>query len=294
MFFDSAVQNVHAPVFARVRDSIDALLDKPIELVDANLEQYLKEVATWIHTTVATFPEPENQYVPALKIEVRRNMGAFNSVATASTRVQNLAYLVGSMTSNMTVDGCELCFGSLVHDLMDDLNASEFDLRANLEAIRQFSQLSVFPAGGSLHSWLADELRLCVNSGETHRSDLAEQLAVACSIGPLALLIQRIRQKNMWPACALGIVFDVCQRVCAESDGWNKALCQIAMEVFQNCGLAIIDLLVLDPELGPEWNRAVSGLEIAESSSENVGSRRKISSNTVKFVDIPQIGTYVV
>eukprot|EP00397_Hematodinium_sp_SG-2012_P001951 GEMP01001956.1.p1 GENE.GEMP01001956.1~~GEMP01001956.1.p1 ORF type:complete len:1403 (+),score=325.28 GEMP01001956.1:218-4426(+) len=288
---DSAVQNVHAPVFARVRDSIDALLDKPIELVDTNLQQYHKEFATWIQTTAATLPEPKMQYMPALKTEVRQNMGALDSVATASICVQNLAYLLGSMVSNMTAEVCEFCFGSLVHDLMDELNGSEFDRRANVEAIRQFFQVSVYPAVSSLHSWLADELRLCVNTGETQRSNLAEQLVVACSTGPLALLIQRLRGKIKWPVGALGIAFNVCQRVCAELDGRNKALCQIAIEVFQNCGPAIIDLLALDHELAQEWNDAVSGLKFAESS-ENVGSRRKKCSNTVKFADVPQIRTY--
>eukprot|EP00397_Hematodinium_sp_SG-2012_P000781 GEMP01000782.1.p1 GENE.GEMP01000782.1~~GEMP01000782.1.p1 ORF type:complete len:1777 (+),score=405.11 GEMP01000782.1:218-5548(+) len=281
----------HEVTHFQLPDDYSAVLDKPIELVDTNLQQYHKEFATWIQTTAATLPEPKMQYMPALKTEVRQNMGALDSVATASICVQNLAYLLGSMVSNMTAEVCEFCFGSLVHDLMDELNGSEFDRRANVEAIRQFFQVSVYPAVSSLHSWLADELRLCVNTGETQRSNLAEQLVVACSTGPLALLIQRLRGKIKWPVGALGIAFNVCQRVCAELDGRNKALCQIAIEVFQNCGPAIIDLLALDHELAQEWNDAVSGLKFAESS-ENVGSRRKKCSNTVKFADVPQIRTY--
>jgi len=121
--------------------------------------------------------------------------------------LQQFAHCIATVVTEKTTEVCEYSCGTLVHNCMDEIHASEFNRRATIEAVRQAFHASVFPGDiRSLHAWFADELRLCVNTAHHQQTALLQKLVGASCSGPLALLIHRLHALE-WKH-VLGIVYD--------------------------------------------------------------------------------------
>jgi len=283
-------------------EAYSSIMGKPNDPLDANMQRHYEELAQWVQKTAASVPEPKMNYMQAIKADVRKNLDEVKTAEEASTCVQNLAHILGGIVTADTAEVCEFCFGSLVHDLIDDLKGSEFDRRANVEAIRQAFQVSIYPAISPLHSWIADELRLCANTRKDQQNGLLDQLVIACATGPLALLLQRLRGKLKWPQEVLGVVYDVCRKTAWEVDGSNADLQDIALETFTKLGGSIINLLELDHELKIGW-KEMCGKRIRFDQKEKTVEKKLVTvenrkkklerKNAVGFDEEPEIRTFI-